>query len=138
MTQADNTFRHTEQQLTEINALLKRYYDGLFFCDTGKLKSVFHGQASYATVTAGALIYFNMAEYLSVVDKRISPADRGDKYFYKVDSIHLAGETTASVQLSCTMLGKSYTDFLSLLRIDEEWRIIAKIFHAELISPPIL
>lgn len=118
-------------QFAEVNALLTRYYDGLYYCDVEKLKSVFHDCASYATVTAGALVHFDMAAYMSVIAKRTSPADRGDKYDFTVDAIRFAGDVTASAQVTCAMLGKRYTDFLSLLFIDGEWRIVAKIFHAE-------
>ncbi len=120
-----------DKHYADITAVMKRYYDGLFHGDVATLQSVFHPQAQYATVSAGALLHFNMAEYMGVVENRASPADRGDDYSYSIDAIRLAGPTTASVELTCAMLGKRYTDFLSLLFLDGEWRIMAKIFHAE-------
>ena len=49
------------------------------------------------------------------------------------DNLLPPGDTALAV-LTCAMMGKRFTDFLSFTRIDGEWRIAAKVFHYDLIS----
>ena len=116
-----------------LNAL-KRYYDGLYRGDIALLESVFHPQAIYHTASGGAPLTYNMPAYMDVVRNRQSPAQRGDAYRFNVESIRFAGGDTALAVLTCAMMGKRFTDFLSFTRIDGEWRIAAKVFHYDLIS----
>lgn len=70
-----------------------------------------------------------LEDYLPIVAARTPPARTGDTYDYVVDTIDLAGPDTASVRMRSTMPGKHFIDILSLIRLDGEWRIIAKVFH---------
>ena len=56
--------------------VLRDYFDGLYFCDTKKLATVFHPQATYANATEGKLLKLGMDEYFPIVDKREPPASR--------------------------------------------------------------
>jgi hypothetical protein len=40
-----------------------------------------------------------------------------------------AGPVTAFVHAKCAIGPKYFTDFLTLIRIDGRWQIIAKVFH---------
>lgn len=44
-------------------AVLRDYFDGLYHCDTTKLATVFHPQATYANATEGKLLKLGMDEY---------------------------------------------------------------------------
>jgi len=127
-----------DSSFSDITALLARYYDGLFHCDIAKLKTVFHPEAHYYTASFGGLTHYNMTDYMKVIEERTSPSDLGEDHAFAIDAVTFAGPDTALAQLRCSMLGKSYVDFLSLIFIGGEWRIIAKVFHAEplLISTP--
>lgn len=118
-----------------VTDLLHRYYEGLYHCDTALLQLAFHPQAHYATASGGELLHLSLEDYLPIVAARTSPARRGDPYGYVVESIEFAGPDTASVRMLSTMLGKQFIDFLSLLKVDGKWRIIAKVFHHEPAAP---
>ena len=117
--------------LSRIHAVLERYYDGLYHCDVPKLRSVFHPQAHYSAITKDGFSHLDMKEYFAILENRYSPAARGDEYFYHIEMVGFAGPATAQARLTCTMLGNLYTDLLSLLLFDEQWQIIAKVFHTE-------
>lgn len=117
-----------------VTKVLSNYFDGLYNSDTSILKSVFHLRASYVCVTDGSLLYLNMDEYFLVVDKRPSPASRGEKRRDRILSVEFAGPVTAYARVECSIKTKFFTDFLTLIFVDKEWQIISKVFHYEIIK----
>ena len=122
----------SEGQFNEVAAVLQVYFDGLYESDTEKLGRALHPQAHYVCATEGKLLYLTMQEYFPIVDKRPSPAGRGEARRDKVLSIEFAGPVTAFARAECAIGPKLFTDFLTLVRVDGEWRIISKVFHFEI------
>lgn len=116
----------------EIVATLGRYFDGLHHSDAGKLAEVFHPQAVYACATEGSLTHLTMDSYLPMVAQRPSPASRGEPRRDRILSIEFAGPVTALARVECAIGQKRFTDLLSFVRLDGNWRLIAKVFHFEL------
>ena len=114
-----------------VAAVLEVYFDGLHHSDTDRLRQIFHPEAVYASASDGALLYRTMAEYFPIVDARPSPASRGEARRDRIRSISFAGSVTALATVNCAIGDRYFTDFLSLVRLDGRWRIIAKVFHAE-------
>jgi Putative lumazine-binding len=46
-----------------------------------------------------------------------------------VDAIELAGDNTALARVRCSIGSRDFVDFLTLVRTDGTWRIIAKVFQ---------
>lgn len=122
-----------DSRYAELVAVMQQYFDGLYHSDAPKLARVFHPLARYSCATDGALTHLDMNEYLPLVATRPSPASRGEARQDRIDSIEFAGPVTALVRASCAIEPKHFTDFLTFVRLDGEWRIIAKVFHFELI-----
>lgn len=120
------------QAYAEVADALGDYFDGLHFSDTARLRRVFHPQAIYACATEGTLLHLTMEQYFPVVDKRPSPASRGEPRADRIVSIEFAGPVTAFVRLNCAIGPKLFTDLLTLVRIDGRWQIMAKVFHFDL------
>ena len=123
-----------QEQFAAIIDKLRDYYDGLYHCDVALLKTVFHEGAHYHTTSPGDHLHYDMPAYMDVIAARTPPEKSGDAYSYAVESIRFAGEDTAFAVLTCEMMGKRFTDFLSFIRHGGEWRIIAKVFHYDLIE----
>jgi Putative lumazine-binding len=120
--------------------LLKRYYDALYRCDTALLATVFHVSAQYFTASSGELLHLDMHSYFPIVEKRTSPESAGEPYAFSIDSIEFAGAVTAIARMRCSMLGKDFIDLLTLIQLEGEWKIIAKVFdytiHADTATLP--
>lgn len=121
----------SDQRYPEIAALLQRYFDGLYKCDTAILQSVLHPEALYATASEGLLTRLDMEHYMPIVEARTSPASNDEPRIFKIDSISFAGPVTALARVRITMHSKRYDDVLTLLHIDGRWWIMSKIFHVE-------
>jgi hypothetical protein len=116
----------------EVEAVLARYFDGLYQSDKGILQGVFHPDALYACATGDTLMTLRMDEYFRLVDQRPSPASRGQARTDCIVGIEFAGPVTALARVQCSILPKHFTDLLTLLRVDGRWQVIAKVFHFEL------
>jgi len=105
------------------------YFDGLHHADAGKLATAFHPKAIYATADETPLLYRTMDEYFPVVAKRVSPASRNEPRRDVIESIEFAGQNTAFARVRCSIGSKDFIDFLTLVRTEGAWRIMAKIFQ---------
>jgi len=112
-----------------ITEVLGRYFDALYFCDTEKLKAVFHPQAIYASADAEPLLYRTMETYVAVIEAREPPASRGEVRRDAIDRIELAGDNTAFARVRCSIGQRDFVDLLTLVRTDGRWQIIAKVFQ---------
>lgn len=112
--------------------VLSTYFDGLHHSDTTRLKSVFHPRAQYVCATEGTLTCLTMDEYFPIVDRRPSPASRGEPRADDIVSIGFAGPVTAFARVNCAIGPKYFTDLLTLVRLDGRWQIISKVFHFDL------
>lgn len=111
---------------------LSTYFDGLYHSDTTRLGAVFHPKAQYVCATDGGPLHLDLAEYFPIVDQRPSPASRGEARNDRILSVAFAGPVTAFARVECSIGPKLFTDFLTLIFVDDRWQIIAKVFHYEL------
>ena len=119
--------------IAEIETLLGIYFDGLYHSDTERLGRAFHPEARYVTTTGGEPLILDMPAYFAIVEKREAPASRNEPRRDVIREIQIAGPETAFARVNCAIGERHFTDFLSLIRVDGEWRIIAKIFHYDIV-----
>ena len=112
-----------------VAAVIGKYFDGLHHGDTTLLRQVFHPEAQYVCATEGTLTHLGMDEYFPIVDRRPSPASRGEARVDRILAIEFAGPVTALARVECAIGPKFFTDLLSLVLVDGRWQIIAKVFH---------
>lgn len=118
--------------LPALTGQLQRYFDGLYHSDTQRLRQVFHPQAVYATATEGTPLILRMDEYFALVDRRPSPASRGEPRADRILAIEFVGSVTALTKVQCAIGPKHFTDLLTWLHVDGRWQMISKVFHFEL------
>jgi Putative lumazine-binding len=123
------------ESIGAIADVLAIYFDGLYHSDTERLRVVFHPQARYVTATDDPLVVWSMEDYFPVVDARPSPASMGEDRRDRIVSIELAGPVTAVARVECRIGPKFFADILTLIRVDDRWQIISKVFHFDLQEP---
>lgn len=119
----------TDREYTAIFEVLRCFYDGLYRCDTALLSTVFHPNAQYFTASDGALLHLDMDTYFPIVEQRTSPESSKEPYEFSVDSIEFVGPITVIARMRSSMLSKDYTDLLTLVQLEGDWKIITKVFH---------
>lgn len=112
-----------------VTGVLETYFDGLYHADIARLAIAFHPKAIYATADETPLLYRTMDEYFRVVEKRQSPASRTEPRRDVINAIEFAGENTAFARVCCSIGSRDFIDFLTLVRTDGVWQIMAKVFQ---------
>jgi Putative lumazine-binding len=120
-------------QFPEVIAVLEDYFEGLHHSNSEILRRVFHPSALYACATDGTLLTLRMDEYFPIIDKRPSPASRGEPRSDRIIAIEFAGPVTALARVECSILPKHFIDLITLIRVDGRWQVISKVFHYELV-----
>jgi len=110
-----------DSDLPAITALLGQYFDGLHRADTALLDRIFDDEARlYAPG-----VRRSKSQWLELVANRPVPAQLGHAFAYQILSVDLSGEQ-AMAKVFCPLLGRQYLDYLSLLKEQGRWRIVAK------------
>lgn len=125
------------ESLAEIARCLVDYFDGLYLGDTERLARIFHPQARYVCATGDEFICLGLEEYFPIVDARPSPSSQNEARRDRISHIALAGPDTGFVRAHCSIGPKHFTDLLTLVRTDGDWRIISKVFHYDLEDQPV-
>lgn len=123
--------------IKDLQQVIATYFDGLFKADANLLRQVFHPKAIYACASDGDFLFRQMDDYFAVVEKRISPQSRGEARTDAIRSIELAGPVTARATVHCSIGDRYFTDFLTFVHTNGRWQIMAKVFHAEPLAPPV-
>ena len=113
-----------------IRKTVQCYFEGLYHSDIGKLKLAFHSKAQVIGYFQGSLLFNSIDEFMDFVKATPAPAENGEPYDMEIVSMDITGDA-AVVKVADLYLGLRFTDYLSLLKIDGEWRIINKLFGHE-------
>jgi len=114
---------------TDVQQVIQIYLDALYECDLEKLDRAFHPNAIYATADEPEFLHRTMEQYFPVVAARVSPASRGEVRKDAIDGIEFAGKNTAFARVRCSIGTRDFVDFLTFVKTNNQWRIIAKVFQ---------
>ena len=114
--------------LAEIAQTVQYYFDGLYHSDTELLKKAFDPGAFLHGYFEGQLVHMPFESWLKQVEQRPAPAKNGEDYDMKIVSVDIT-DNIAQVKVFDLYLGKSFTDYLALIKVDGNWRIMNKMFH---------
>ncbi len=117
--------------LNDIKATLAVYFDGIYESSEDKLRSAFHPDAHIYSVIDGTLADFPLGTFVDRVTSRVSCSSQGAPRTDKIVSIDFSGPNSALAKVELSIPGTDFVDFLSLMKIDGRWRIIAKTYHAD-------
>ncbi|MEM7051589.1 MAG: nuclear transport factor 2 family protein [Acidobacteriota bacterium] len=111
-----------------VRAALENYFRGHATGDGAHHRKVFHPRSSLWWVRDGNLNERSSEEYISR-HKGEAPEDEADRK-RRIVFVDVTGEA-AVAKIELDYPGVLITDYMSLLKIDGEWRIISKIFSSK-------
>ena len=109
------------------------YINGAFNkLDTKTMKAGFHADFAIFSAKGEEIKKYPIATWIAGVEKRKAKADfdpTKQKMEHNFASIDVTGGS-ASAKVELSREGKLvYTDYLSLLKFDSGWKIVAKVYH---------
>jgi hypothetical protein len=116
--------------VAEIEKVLQVYFDGLYEGDTKKLGQAFHPASHlYSAGPDGKAADMPRADWFKMVESRKSARENGSERRDRIVSIDFSGPQTAFAKVECQIPPRYFTDYLTLLKADGRWQVIAKAFH---------
>ena len=117
--------------LNDLEQTVQTYFDGLYEGDTAKLARVFHYVAHLFYVTDGTLGDMSREQWFEMVRSRKSAQSQDLKRHDRVVQIDRSSPTTAFAKVQCQIPPRYFTDYLTLVKLADGWRIVSKTFHTE-------
>lgn len=118
----------------DIHAALIKYFDALYTGNAAWFGELFHPDGLLYCATDGTQL--TVPRYLEIVAGRASPESKGDPRVDEVLSIQIASPTTAHARVREIFLPRLFTDELTFVLVDGEWKIISKVWHFEAATDP--
>ena len=123
-----------EGAVAEIKSLIeKSYVHGAFNeLNPEALEHGFHPDFAIFSADGEAIKKYPIAKWVKRTSERKASADfdpADNKWDHNFAAVDVTGNS-ASVKLELSKEGKLvYTDYLSLLKFDSGWRVVAKVYH---------
>jgi Putative lumazine-binding len=119
------------QDRKEIETVLQTYFDGLYENDPKKIAEVFHPVSHLFSVTDGKLADLPREAWFEMMSKRQSAKAQGLPRHDWVVTIDQSGPATAFAKVNCQLPPRYFTDYLTLTKLADGWKIVSKTFHSE-------
>ncbi|MDP9193962.1 MAG: nuclear transport factor 2 family protein [Acidobacteriota bacterium] len=111
-----------------VRAAIEHYFQGHATGDGAHFRKVFHPESKLVFVREGKYAQRTSEEYISGSSGK--PAADEAQRKRSIDWIDVTGDT-AVVKLTLAYPAVTFTDYMALLKIDGEWKIVNKMFHAD-------
>ena len=114
--------------LDEIRSTIQNYFDGLYHGDIEKMRRAFHPCCHLYSGMEGGIQDESAPDWFRRIQNRASPASEGALRRDRIVFIDLNGSGSALVKVQVQAPSGRYSDYLSMLKFREGWRIVAKVF----------
>lgn len=118
-------------EIEAIENVVRTYLDGLYEGDTGKLAQAFHEGSHLYCMSDGGVADVPRAKWFEFVKGRQSAKSQGLRRTDRIVSIDLSGPETAFVKLECSIHPRYFTDYLTLLKLRDGWKVVSKTYRTD-------
>jgi hypothetical protein len=118
-------------EIDAIERVVWTYLDGLYEGDTAKLAKAFHEGSHLYSMHEGGVADLPREKWFEFVKGRPSAKSKGLTRTDRIVSIDLSGPETAFVKLECSIHPRYFTDYLTLLKLKDGWRVVSKTFRTD-------
>ncbi|WP_196893867.1 nuclear transport factor 2 family protein [Aureivirga marina] len=116
-----------KEEITKIEKLISTYFEGIYEGNVQKLETCFDSKTQLYGIINENFYFKNISEYLESVKTRKSPKELKESFQMKILGIEILGEI-AMVKAHVPMLEYNYYDYLTLIKVGNQWKITHKIF----------
>jgi hypothetical protein len=114
----------------KIRQVIQTYFDGMYESSAQKCHAAFHPSARVAGWHKGKFIEYNIKEWADFCDAiQPSPKAKGVPPRLEIVSVEIHGDI-ASAWIIDDNVGITFRDILSFIKIDGNWSIYNKLWHA--------
>jgi Putative lumazine-binding len=122
------THTSAETEDAAVRVALNAYLEGHRTGQADAFRRAFHPDARMLYVRDGQFVKTEIAEYIARAPGK--PAADEDQRRRRIDSIDIVGDA-AIAKITLDYPEVTFTDYMTLLKVDGEWRIVSKVFNAD-------
>lgn len=115
-------------ELLAIEAVVQDFFKGLHEGDVTLVQRQFIRDAVISGYYEGECILHDLNRYLEVLRRMPSPVLLGEDFEMDIAGIEVVG-AIALVRARYLYEALRFTDYLSLMKIGGEWKIVSRLFH---------
>ena len=116
--------------MAAIEELMFDYFRILHEGDTDGIKRIFLPTCDLnCPMPDGSLTHMTREQYVSAVEGRETPKELGYPRVGTIKLIDQAGPDMALVKVDCAVQPRHFTDYLTLVKQDGNWKIAAKVYY---------
>lgn len=112
---------------TEIAAVVESYFRGTYEGDAALLKQIFHPNVRITGSFNGEYCDWSLDEFLARVTAKPTALEKNEKYDKNIVSIDCTNHA-AMVKARVGVGNLNFTDYITLLKIQDKWVIRSKSF----------
>jgi putative lumazine-binding protein len=116
----------------QIDAVLQTYFDGVYENDRAKIAQAFHECCHLYSVREGKLVDLSRQAWFEVLAKLPSAKTEGQPRHDWIVTVDQSGPATAFAKVNCQLPPRYFTDYLTLAKLAEGWRIVSKTYHTDM------
>lgn len=118
---------HTQSDDAGVRACIELYFRGHATGDGENFRRAFHPDAKLFFIRDGKVTQWTLEEYVGRASGKPAPDEAKRKR--RIENIDITGNAaTAKIILEYPEV--TFTDYMSLLKIGDEWKIVNKTFYA--------
>lgn len=122
-----------DSEEVNVRACIEYYFQGHATGDGDKFRRAFHPDAKLFFIRDGKVTQWTLEEYAGRASGKPAPDEALRKR--RIESIDITGNA-AIAKIVLDYPSVTFTDYMSLLKIGDEWKIVNKTFHANPKSRP--
>jgi hypothetical protein len=115
-------------ELLAIEAVVQAFFKGLHEGDVPLVQKQFIKDAVITGYYEGECIVHELNQYLAVLKQMPSPILLGEDFEMDIAGIETVG-SIALVRARYLYEALRFTDYLSLMKIGGEWKVVSRLFH---------
>lgn len=115
-------------ELQAIESLISDYFKGLHEGNLELIQKVFLPTAEIFGYYEGERVTIKLHEYLNILKRQSPPIMLDEDFDMRIDGIDQIG-LIAHVRARYLFQALRYTEYLSLMKFDDHWKVVSKTFH---------
>jgi hypothetical protein len=119
----------TDPEAAAIEALVQDYFLGMYEGDVGRLRRIFHPRCWLFGENPRGSHAFPVAGFIDQIASEPVPEAEGEPFDMHLVSTDRTG-SVAVAKVSVRYQGRRFTDYLTLQKAADGWRIVGKLFFS--------
>jgi protease I len=125
---AEGVHMSTVHEILAIGETIQKYFDGMHWGDTARLRQAFHPDAYLFGYYHGEFSRISLEEWMAEVEGMSKPVEDGEAFDMRIVATDVTGRT-ATVKVALLYAAMRFTDYLTLMQFDGTWKIVNKSYH---------